>query len=168
MTTDVSADRQSQVTSGVRFLTMSWPSLEASVRIRLLTEEAPTISNAVWDALPFDTVQGHALITGQMMFATSPVLLLVRENVHIFTEMGIGACFYATASQNIGLIYGDVTEPEGHSIWGQIDEQDWPTLRSVGRRVWQNLLARFGDPRLDPLAKRTIVVHVERAESITT
>jgi hypothetical protein len=83
--------------------------------------------------------------------------------VHLFTELGPGACAYGAGSQNIVVAYGPLTEPEGTCIWGQVLEEDWPTLRRVGQRAWENLLAPYGDLTLNPLAKQIILVRHTKA-----
>lgn len=145
-----------------RFMKMTWPTLETDVRVRFLDDQAPTICNLLWNALPYESVQGHALISGCMIFATSPIFTLARENVRQFVDMGIGACAYGAGSQNVVVAYGFLTEPEGISIWGQVPEEDWPTLRRVGRRAWENMIAPYGDLSLNPIAKQIILVHYEK------
>src|SRR5438309_4119811 len=126
----------------VRMMKMIWPSLDAEIKVRLLDDKAPTICNLMWNALTWESDQAHALITGYMIFATSPVATLARENVHLFTELGAGACAYGAGSQNIVVAYGPLTEPEGPCIWGQVPEEDWHALRRVGQRAWATLLVR--------------------------
>jgi hypothetical protein len=141
---------------------LRWPDMDAEVHIELLEDLAPRICDAMWQALPFSTVQGHALITGEMMFATTRVSLIARENVTLYTEMGVGGCYFGSFSNSLGIIYGNVTEPEGQSVWGRIGEGEHELLRAVGVRVWQNLVAPFGDCRLNPVAKHPIVVEATR------
>lgn len=149
--------------ASARMLTMTWPSLDAKVKVRLLEDKASRICTLVWDALPWESVQGHALITGFLMFATSPIFTLVGENVQIFTKVGPGACSYSLGSQNVQVTYGPLTEPQGTSVWGQVPEEDWPTLQRVGQRAWENLLAPYGDLALNPLAKQIILVRYDKA-----
>jgi hypothetical protein len=125
---------------GRHMMRMRWPGLDAEVTVRLLDDLAPTLSKDMWEALPFSSIQGHALITGDMMFATVPVTSLVRENVTLFTSMPVGGCFFGRNSQNLGVVYGPLSEPEGHSIWGQVIEEDFGTLKRVGDAVWDNLM----------------------------
>jgi len=142
---------------------MTWPSLDAQITIRLLDDAAPTICNLMWDALPWDSVQAHALISGYMIFATSPVATLARENVRLFTDLRPGDCAYGAGSQNVVVVYGALTEPEGTCVWGRVAKDDLPVLRRVGQRAWENLLAPYGDPALNPLAKQIILVRCEKA-----
>jgi hypothetical protein len=141
---------------------MSWPALDASVRVELLFDQAPTICKEMWGSLPFSSIQGHALITGDMMFATVPVTCLVRENVTLFTKMPLGGCFFGRNSQNLGVIYGPTTEPEGHSIWGQVVEEDIGTLKRVGNAVWDNLLLPWSrDPNGVRTRRHLVVEYAE-------
>jgi hypothetical protein len=146
-----------------RFMTMSWPTLNVSVRVGLLEDKAPTICEALWNALPYESVQAHALITGYMMFATAPVFTLARENVTLMSDQKPGDCFYGAGSQNIVVVYGPLTEPEGACRFGQVVEADIPRLTIVGRRAWDNMIAPYGDPALNPAAKQIIPVTYARA-----
>lgn len=150
-----------------RFLKVTWPEFETSIRIELLEDKAPGVCRDIWDALPFSTIQGHALVTGEMLFATTPVTSRARENVTLYTELGIGGCYLGNSSQNIGIVYGNVTEPEGQTKWGQVVEEDITALRKVGVANWRNLVAPFGDLALNPDAKHPILVEFARFEGET-
>ncbi|SDR63453.1 hypothetical protein SAMN05519103_08630 [Rhizobiales bacterium GAS113] len=140
---------------------MIWPTLDARADVDMLWRDAPTLCGLLWDALPFQSVQEHALITGCMLFASTRISTLVRENTTTFIDMAPGACYFATGSQNVGLVYGHVTEPEGQSVWGRVREADWPTLDRVGRAVWANTMAADCDIGINPFAKRIIPVAFE-------
>ena len=146
------------VQTGKKSLGMRWPSLEAEVVVDLLEDKAPAICEAMWASLPFKSIQGHALITGDMLFATTPVTCLARENVQLFTQMLVGACFFGNSSQNFGVIYGEVTEPEGHSIWGQVRPEHIPILQRVGNATWDNLMLPWSPNGNSPRTKQHIVV----------
>lgn len=141
-----------------QYIQMIWPTLGAHVSVELQWEKAPQLCELLTAELPFVSTQEHALITGAMLFATTRISTLVRENVTTFTDMAAGACYFACGSQNVGLVYGPVTEPEGHSVWGIVPASDHSTLERVGHAAWRNTLAPFGDLALDPAAKQIIPV----------
>jgi hypothetical protein len=149
-------------TSQPALLRMTWPTLDARVEVVMTWDQAPTLCRLLWERLPFVSVQEHALITGCMLFATTRISTIVRENTTTFVDMARGACYFANGSQNIGLVYGPVTEPEGQSVWGQIPEEHWSTLERVGNAIWANTLAPNADPNVNPFAKRLIPVEFER------
>lgn len=125
-------------------LRISWPTLERAIEIELLWDKAPSICRLLVDLAPFKSVQQHGLVTGAMLYAPTTISIVRRQNVIPFNRMALGACFFAAASQNIGLIYGDVNEPEGQSIWGQVVPQSLADLQYVGWQVWQNTIAPNG------------------------
>jgi hypothetical protein len=149
--------------SSARRLKMSWPSLNESIRIDLLADKAPSVCNLLWDCLPYKSIQSHALITGYMMLATSPVFTLARENLRLYTEAEPGDCLYGPGSQNVVLTYGPLTEPEGAGVWGKVLDKDLDALARVGRRAWENLVAPYGNVALNPTAKQSLLVVCERA-----
>ncbi|CAH1664539.1 conserved hypothetical protein [Hyphomicrobiales bacterium] len=144
-------------------LKMSWPAFDASIRIEVYDDKAPTVAGKIWDALPFKTIQSHALITGPMLLATAPVLTLARENLKLYTDVQPGECLYGAGSQNLIICYGGLTEPEGAGIWGKVYPEDLDTLVKVGHKAWANLIAPYGNDELNPLSKRNILVVCERA-----
>jgi hypothetical protein len=148
-----------------RFMTMAWPCLDVSVRVLLLDDKAPKICESLWGALPYKSVQAHALITGYMMFATAPVFTVTRENISLMSDQRPGDCFYGAGSQNVVVVYGPLTEPEGACRFGQVVKEDIPLLGSVGRRVWENMIAPYGDLTLNPAAKQIIQVEYTRAQA---
>lgn len=144
--------------SSLAQIRMVWPTLDARVTVDLQWEKAPQLCGLLAEQLPFASTQEHALITGGMLFATTRVSTLVRENVTAFTQMAVGACYFACGSQNVGLVYGPVTEPEAHSVWGVVPASDHAVLERVGHAIWRNTLAPFGDPAINPAAKQIIPV----------
>ena len=64
---------------------------------------------------------------------------------HALHRHGRRACFFGSSSQNFGLIYGGVNEPEGHPVWGRVRQEDWPELQRVGMIAWTNLTRPYGD-----------------------
>jgi hypothetical protein len=146
-----------------RLMTMTWRSLNTSVRVLLLDDKAPRICESLWNALPYKSVQAHALITGHMMFATSPVFTVARENIVLMSDQKPGDCFYGAGSQNVVVVYGPLSEPEGACRFGQVVKEDIPLLGPVGRRIWDNMIAPFGDLTLNPAAKQIIEVEYARA-----
>lgn len=102
--------------------------------------------------MPFRSVQEHALITSCMLFATTRISTLVRENSKTFLDMARGACYFATGSQNIGLVYGDVTEPEAPS--DAVATCDLGAARARPRRLIKNpALVCVAKPASMPLAR---------------
>jgi hypothetical protein len=148
--------------AGEGVMRMIWPTLDAKVDVEMLWDEAPTLCRLLWEQLPFQSVQEHALITGCMLFASTRISTIIRENTTTFIDMVPGACYFATGSQNVGLVYGHVTEPEGQSVWGRVLQEHWQTLDRVGRAIWANTLAADSDPAVNPFAKRIIPVEFER------
>lgn len=140
---------------------MVWPTLDAHAAVDLQWEKAPRLCGLLAAQLPFLSTQEHALITGGMLFSTTRISTLVRENVTAFTEMAVGACYFACGSQNVGLVYGPVTEPEAHSVWGIVPASDHAALACIGLAAWRNTLAPFGDPATNPAAKQVIPVRFE-------
>lgn len=149
------------MTEGPERVTIEWPTLDARVTVTFLWDDAPEICRLIAAALPFSTVVEHGVISGAMIYATTRVSTTLRENVQTFDEMVTGLCFFASASQNIGLIYGDVHEPQGQSIWGRLDPADAGVLAGVGRRIWFNTIAPMGDVKLNPYARTIIPMRLQ-------
>lgn len=125
-----------------------WPVFDEGVVIHMLSPHAPHICTLLSRHLPFVCLQMHGLTAGNMLMSQAPIRTFKNENTQTLSKMAVGDCFFGGVS-HLGMVYGVVTEPEVHSVWGRVDETDRATLARVGDAVWENLMRpwsqRIGD-----------------------
>jgi hypothetical protein len=135
---------------------IEWPDLHISVSATLLEDKNPELCEVFWTHLPFQSVQEHAVVSGEGIYCWAPIVTTapVRYTERL-TEMPEGRLQYIQATGNkIGLDYGPITEPLDHATpIGQVAEDDLPKLKSVGKAVWDSAF----------YTKKIIMVHFKKA-----
>ena len=147
----------------MRSIEIEWPGLEVKVEAQLLDDKAPGTCNAIWNRLPFQSVQDHALSAGQIILCSSPIVVPFRENPRPFE---LGNVWYAADSTDIAIVYGDVTEPATVPTFATVRQQDVNRLKIAGQRTWENLCHPYASTIWAPYRKSPINVVFRRGSSI--
>lgn len=126
---------------------MEWPSLGIEVGAEALAHNIE-VFNWFLDNLPLTTLQGHAVISGELLYVmnllmktTLPVKYrdLVMEDL---SKEPVGrVSLFATAGKvgSIMVKYGPITEPMSYPTIAQVREEDLGKLKEVGRAVWNSI-----------------------------
>ncbi|WP_040835931.1 hypothetical protein [Nocardia brevicatena] len=138
----------------MRRITLSWEPLGLSVTAEL-DGRNPQLAEAIWQALPYQSLQGHALVAGHHLYHLAPVHELVHTpgTECIDRRTAPNGTVFGSALQHLGIKYGSLTEPMAASPIGRVHEADLPLLSQVGRAVWE---ATYH-------TKKAITVEVRRA-----
>ncbi|GHF53386.1 hypothetical protein GCM10010218_38570 [Streptomyces mashuensis] len=138
-----------------RHIEISWPDLGVTVTAEL-DGRNPELADALWEALPYQSLQGHALIAGQHLYHAAPIpsLLHLSASTRIADrrEAPDGTVF-CSGLQHLGIKYGTLTEPMPATPVGRIREEDMPALLEAGKAVWDSVYS----------TKKPILVEVRRA-----
>ncbi|MFD4735971.1 hypothetical protein ACFWNQ_01180 [Streptomyces virginiae] len=125
-------------TSAGRLLDIAWPDLGITVTAEL-DGRNPELADALWESLPYRSLQGHALVAGAHLYHVAPVpsLLHLPASTRIpdRREAPDGTVF-CSALQHLGIKYGTLTEPMPASPIGRIRPEDMPALLEAGRETW--------------------------------
>ncbi|EIF30500.1 hypothetical protein BCh11DRAFT_05991 [Burkholderia sp. Ch1-1] len=127
------------ITRGQR-IRISWEPLGITVNATLASEENPELCGDVVAALPFTVIQDHAVVTGESMYAWTPVLstapIHLRERI---CDAPVGRLRYSQSTgQKFIVQYGPTTEDLSQPVLGEIDAADAGKLEQVGRAVWDS------------------------------
>ncbi|MEU8890318.1 hypothetical protein [Streptomyces sp. NPDC048442] len=166
-----------------RHIEISWPELGVTVTAEL-DDRNPALADALWESLPYQSLQGHALVAGEHLYHAAPIPSLLHlpaaYKIADRREAPDGTVF-CSALQHLGIKYGTLSEPMPAAPVGRIRAADLGGLREAGRAVWDSVYStkkpalvevrRVGEegghriPRLtaaDPDASRLIQdVHAE-------
>ncbi|MET7621456.1 hypothetical protein [Streptomyces sp. NPDC005408] len=137
-----------------RNVEIAWPDLGITVTAELDDRNA-VLADALWESLPYQSLQGHALVAGEHLYHAAPIpSLLHLHGSHRFDrrEAPDGTVF-CSALQHLGIKYGTLTEPMPASPVGQIRQQDMPALTEAGRAIWDAVYS----------TKKPILAEVRRA-----
>jgi hypothetical protein len=119
---------------------LTWEPLGISVKAVLASEENPELCQDVLDALPFTIVQDHAVVTGESMYAWTPIVstapIRVRERICDAPQGRIR--FSQSTGQKFIVQYGPTTEDLAQPVLGEILPPGTEKLPEVGRKVWES------------------------------
>ncbi|WP_338491403.1 hypothetical protein [Streptomyces sp. SJL17-4] len=138
-----------------RQIEISWPDLGITVTAELDGRNTE-LADALWEALPYQSLQGHALVAGEHLYHAAPIPSLL----HLTAETRIpdrrdapDGTVFLSALQHLGIKYGTLTEPMPASPVGRIRQEDVPGLLEAGKAVWDSVYS----------TKKPILVEVRRA-----
>lgn len=138
-----------------RQIEISWPDLGITVTADLDGRNA-ALADALWESLPYQSLQGHALIAGEHLYHVSPIPALLHTphdtRVPDRREAPDGTVFLS-GLQHLGIKYGTLTEPMPATPVGRIRAADMPALREAGAAIWDAVYS----------TKKQIVAEVRRA-----
>ena len=123
-----------------RPIRLTWQPLGVSVKAVLATSENPELCDDLLRALPFTILQDHAVVTGESMYAWTPIVstapIRVRERI---CDAPMGRLrFSQSTGQKFIVQYGSTTEDLAQPVLGEIVGADAGELPEVGRRVWSS------------------------------
>lgn len=123
---------------------LEWKELNIRVRAKLLRDKAPLFCDAFEKLLPFESIQGHTVVSGHNMSVPIKLLWLEREYP---AERAPGNLFIYTNGQRMVIPYGATTEPGLVNTFAQIFPEDLPLLESVGEASKSRLMSGITEPQ---------------------
>lgn len=131
--------RRVAVTDGQR-IKLTWEPLGVTVHALLATSENPELCADVLKAMPFTILQDHAVVTGESMYAWTPLVstapIRVRERICDAPKGRLR--FSQSTGQKFIVQYGPTTEDLAQPVLGQILGDDAAKLDAVGEAVWRS------------------------------
>ena len=115
------------------------PGVGLSFRARLLAHENPDVVRQVLAQLPLQSVFGHVVVSGEAIWLPTRIVHLGRSNM---VERSPGAVYLYAPGQTICLTYGRVTESAKVNKFGEVFDNDLPTLRRLGELVYEQTVAQ--------------------------
>lgn len=127
--------------SQMRKIEIDWKPIGAKVTITLDQGVNSDLIEPLWAALPYRTLQGHALVAGDCLYHVPPA----HEVLHAIPDhrtnrqaapLGTVSC---SAIQHLSIKYGVLTEPMPTAPIGRVDAADIDALPKVGQAVWESM-----------------------------
>jgi hypothetical protein len=120
---------------------IEWPQLGITVTAESL-DYNQRFSAKFWECLPFETVQLHAMVTGEDMYAYSPVSPLehkrLAEVTNLISDLPVGQITWSILGL-VAIVYGPCTEPLATRPIALIPEKDHTRLKQAGREAWNSI-----------------------------
>ena len=138
--------------SNVQTLVFEAKQQNISFRVGLMHEENPDVVAKVLETLPFESLAGHVVISGEGFWMPTKIVHLGRNNMVTRTP---GSVYFYAPGQTICMTYGAITESALVNKFGQVFEEDMDVFRSLGQTVWEKTVA-------DPV-KETVKIGIRSA-----
>jgi len=122
-----------------KILEFDSPDAGLTFRARLLLDENPDVIAQVLAQLPLRSVLGHVVVSGEGIWLPTRIVHLGRNNMIQRTP---GSVYLYAPGQSICLTYGEITESATVNKFGQVPDDDLPTLRRLGEHVYQQTVAQ--------------------------
>ena len=122
----------------MRQIEIEWVGIGRKVTANLVEEKNPELCELLWSSLPYNSIQNHALVSGDHLYHLAPMVKLVyaqpktREDR---TKSPYGTVFLSHL-QHLAVKYGDLTEYLSAASVGNVIPEDIPTLKQAGLEIW--------------------------------
>lgn len=124
---------------------LEWKAIGVKVRAKLLRHQAPKFCEQFEKLLPFESIQGHTVISGQNMSVPMKLMWIDREYPAARTP---GNLFIYTNGQRIVIPYGKTNEPGLVNTFAQVYPEDLSELEKAGISSRSRLLAGITEPQI--------------------
>lgn len=116
---------------------ITWSPLDLSV-VAELDQRNPALADALWDALPYRSLQGHALVAGRHLYHVAPIhhLLHLQGRHRVDRRTVPDGTIFCSRLQHLGIKYGELTEPMAATPVGRVVAEDLEVLAEAGAAVW--------------------------------
>lgn len=137
----ISTDSEGPLSSGRGpSIRLHWEPLGIDVTARLQPELNEQLCAEFLEALPFTVLQQHAVVTGESMYAWTPLVSVaptpIKERI---CDAPVGRLRFSQATGNKLIVqYGPTTETLYVPVLGMVARKDIDRLPSVGRAVWDS------------------------------
>lgn len=125
----------------MRQFDINWAPIGAKVRVTLDEGVNADLVEPLWDALPYRTLQGHALVAGDCLYHVPPAhgVLHAAPDHRVDRQAAPLGTVSCSAIQHLSIKYGPLTEPMPTAPIGRVDPADIGQLAEVGQAVWDSM-----------------------------
>jgi hypothetical protein len=122
----------------MRQIEIEWVGIGRKITADLVEEKNPELCELLWQSLPYNSLQNHALVSGDHLYHLAPMTKLVyaqpktREDR---TKSPYGTLFLSHL-QHLAVKYGDLTEYLSAASVGHVIPEHLPILKQAGEEIW--------------------------------
>ena len=119
---------------------IEWVQLNIKVTATLLEDVNPELCNLLWSYLPYNSIQLHALISGQHLYHYNPIIesFFIEPKTKISRAKAPDGTIFLSYLQHLSIKYGDVTEDLPAAPVAQVIPEDISKLKEVGKKCWES------------------------------
>lgn len=122
----------------MREIEIEWYPIGITVTAQLTDSPNRNLSDLLWERLPYNALQNHALVSGDHLYHLVPIpelLYTVAEFKEDRTKSPDGTLFLSQL-QHLAIKYGTLSEYIPAAPIGYVRDADIPLLKEVGRACW--------------------------------
>jgi hypothetical protein len=122
----------------MREIEIEWQPVGITVTAQLFDEQNRSLSDLLWEALPYNALQNHALVSGRHLYHLVPLMELVytaAETKEDRTQSPDGTLFLSQL-QHLAIKYGPLSEYIPAAPVGRVIPEHLPLLREAGQACW--------------------------------
>ena len=121
----------------MRQIEIEWVGLDSRITATLGGSN-PVLEDLLWSALPYNSIQNHAMVSGKHLYHLCPIRDLVHTGAQFKedrTKSADGTVFLSSL-MHLAIKYGALSEYIPAAPVGRVAPDDIATLKDVGRRCW--------------------------------
>lgn len=124
----------------MRQIEIAWEAIDAKIRITLDEEHNSDLVEPLWAALPYRTLQSHAMVAGDCIYHVPPAndLLFAVPDRRVDRKIQPNGTVFCSAVQHLTIKYGELTEPMPTAPIGFVVPEDLYALPEIGHRIWEH------------------------------
>lgn len=122
----------------MRQIEIEWVGINRKVTADLVDTKNPNLCDLLWENLPYNSIQSHALVSGDHLYHVTPIYRLVWEQAKYKedrTKSPDGTVFLSQL-QHLAVKYGVLSEYLPAAPVGQVIPEHIPILKQVGQEMW--------------------------------
>lgn len=123
----------------MRQIEIEWVGINRKVTADLIEHKNPNLCDLLWESLPYNSIQSHALVSGDHLYHVVPVWRLVWEQATFKedrTKSPDGTVFLSQL-QHLAVKYGRLSEYLPAAAVGQVIPDHIPILKQAGQEIWE-------------------------------
>lgn len=112
---------------------------QKSITIELLEDQNQRLCTAVWEHLPYSSIETHTVVSGKNLYHQIPIVTPFFVEGDYFVkrpDAPIGTVFLPDV-QSLFFKYGHVSEQNSFPPIGMVVPEDLPVLQEVGKLCWE-------------------------------
>lgn len=124
-----------------KYIILKFAPIEITIKARLLYELNPGLCEILTKALPYRSVQCHALVAGQQLYHYTPIVDAITYKAKTKedkTKQPIGR-INMSSLELLSIKYGIITEYLTSVPVAQVVDEDIEKLKKVGSLVWKSV-----------------------------
>lgn len=122
----------------MREIEIEWKPIGITVTAQLIDTPNKNLSDLLWDRLPYNALQNHALVSGDHLYHLVPIpdLLYTQAEFKEDRTKSADGTLFLSQLQHLAIKYGHLSEYIPAAPIGYVIDADIPLLKEAGRACW--------------------------------